>query len=138
MIQIGKINFDCDFEYRIIREEDDDLDIYVDVNYRCLDIEIGENNFFNSRIQFPFVRSVLLRINKNLDTITVHLMRDIDLFSAFANFELDLSNQILCIKNQYEKVIISKTLLDKKVEEFLVKVENEYPNKVFIPKNENE
>ena len=26
MIQIGKINFDCDFEYRIIREEDDDLD----------------------------------------------------------------------------------------------------------------
>ena len=94
-------------------EEDDDLDIYVDVNYRCLDIEIGENNFFNSRIQFPFVRSVLLRINKNLDTITVHLMRDIDLFSAFANFELDLSNQILCIKNQYEKVIISKTLLDK-------------------------
>ena len=106
MIQIGKINFDCDFEYRIIREEDDDLDIYVD-------IELGENNFFNSRIQFPFVRSVLLRINKNLDTITVHLMRDIDLFSAFANFELDLSNQILCIKNQYEKVIISKTLLDK-------------------------
>ena len=87
MIQIGKINFDCDFEYRIIREEDDDLDIYVDVNYRCLDIELGENNFFNSRIQFPFVRSVLLRINKNLDTITVHLMRDIDLFSAFANFE---------------------------------------------------
>ena len=113
MIQIGKINFDCDFEYRIIREEDDDLDIYVDVNYRCLDIELGENNFFNSRIQFPFVRSVLLRINKNLGTITVHLMRDIDLFSAFANFELDLSNQILCIKNQYEKVIISKTLLDK-------------------------
>ena len=113
MIQIGKINFDCDFEYRIIREEDDDLDIYVDVNYRFLDIELGENNFFNSRIQFPFVRSVLLRINKNLDTITVHLMRDIDLFSAFANFELDLSNQILCIKNQYEKVIISKTLLDK-------------------------
>ena len=52
MIQIGKINFDCDFEYRIIREEDDDLDIYVDVNYRCLDIELGENNFFNSRIQF--------------------------------------------------------------------------------------
>ena len=47
MIQIGKINFDCDFEYRIIREEDDDLDIYVDVNYRCLDIELGENNFFN-------------------------------------------------------------------------------------------
>ncbi len=113
MIQIGKINLDCDFEYRTIREEDDDLDIYVDVNYRCLDIDLVENNFFNSRIQFPFVRSILLRINKNMDTITVHLMRDIDLFSAFANFELDLSNHILCIKNEYEKVIMSKIILDK-------------------------
>ena len=109
MIQIGKINFDCDFEYRIIREEDDDLDIYVDVNYRCLDIELGENNFFNSRIQFPFVRSVLLRINKNLDTITVHLMRDIDLFSAFANFEFDYKNYIFNIKNNQEKVLITRT-----------------------------
>ena len=108
MIKIGKINLDCDFEYRTIREEDDDLDIYVDVNYRCLDIEIGESSFFNSRIQFPYVRSILLRINKNMETITVHLMRDIDLFSAFANFELDLSKHILSIKNQYEKVMLSK------------------------------
>ena len=64
MIKIGKINSDCDFEYRTIREEDDDLDLYVDVNYRCLDINLGDDNFFNSRIQFPFVRSILLRINK--------------------------------------------------------------------------
>ena len=108
MVTIGKINLDCDFEYRTIREEDDDIDIYVDVNYRCLDIELGENNFFNSRIQFPYVRSILLRINKNMETITIHLMRDIDLFSAFANFELDLSGYVLSIKNEYEKVILSK------------------------------
>ena len=108
MIKIGKINLDCDFEYRIIREENDDLDIYVDVNYRCLDIELGDNSFFNSRIQFPYVRSIILRINKNMETITIHLMRDIDLFSAFANFELDLSDHILSIKNEYEKVILSK------------------------------
>ena len=108
MIEIGKIKLDCDFEYRIIREEDNDLDIYVDVNYRCLNINLGKCDFFNSRIQFPYVRSILLRLNKNMDTITVHLMRDIDLFSAFANFELDLSHHILSIKNEYEKVIISK------------------------------
>ena len=113
MIKIGKINLDCDFEYRTIREEDDDLDLYIDVNYRCLDINLGDDNFFNSRIQFPFVRSILLRINKNLETITVHLMRDIDLFSAFANFELDLTDQVLCIKNEYEKVIMSKIIIDK-------------------------
>lgn len=112
MIQIGKINLDCDFECRTIREENDDLDIYVDVNYRCLDIELGDSEFFNSRIQFPYVRSILLRINKTMETITVHLMRDIDLFSAFANFELDLSKHALYIKNKYEKVIMYKTKLD--------------------------
>ena len=112
MIQIGKINLDCDFECRTIREENDDLDIYVDVNYRCLYIELGDSEFFNSRIQFPYVRSILLRINKTMETITVHLMRDIDLFSAFANFELDLSKHALYIKNKYEKVIMYKTKLD--------------------------
>ena len=112
MIQIGKINLDCDFECRTIREENDDLDIYVDVNYRCLDIELGDSEFFNSRIQFPYVRSILLRINTTMETITVHLMRDIDLFSAFANFELDLSKHALYIKNKYEKVIMYKTKLD--------------------------
>lgn len=112
MIQIGKINLDCDFECRTIREENDDLNIYVDVNYRCLDIELGDSEFFNSRIQFPYVRSILLRINKTMETITVHLMRDIDLFSAFANFELDLSKHALYIKNKYEKVIMYKTKLD--------------------------
>ena len=112
MIQIGKINLDCNFECRTIREENDDLDIYVDVNYRCLDIELGDSEFFNSRIQFPYVRSILLRINKTMETITVHLMRDIDLFSAFANFELDLSKHALYIKNKYEKVIMYKTKLD--------------------------
>ena len=47
-----------------------------------------------------------------METITVHLMRDIDLFSAFANFELDLSKHALYIKNKYEKVIMYKTKLD--------------------------
>lgn len=108
MIQIGKISLDCDFNYRVIREEEDDMDLYIDVNYRCLDIVLGKCDFFDSRIQFPYVRFVLLRLNKNMDTVTIHLMRDIDLMSAFANFELDLSDSVLCIKNKYEKVLMFK------------------------------
>lgn len=108
MIKIGNVNIDCDFEYRVIREENDEIDLYIDINYRCLDIDVGESNFFSSRIQFPFVRSILVRANKTLDSITIHLMRDIDLFSAFANFEMDLSNGTLSIKNVYEKVVLSK------------------------------
>ena len=108
MIKIGNLNLDSDFDYRVIREEDNDLDLYIDINYRCVDINIGESNFFNSRIQFPYVRSILIRINKESHLMTVHLMRDIDLFSAFANCEVDYTNSIFKIKNYQEKVIIYK------------------------------
>ena len=108
MIKIGNLNLDSDFDYRVIREEDNDLDLYIDINYRCVDINIGESNFFNSRIQFPYVRSILIRINKESYLMTVHLMRDIDLFSAFANLEVDYTNSIFKIKNYQEKVIIDK------------------------------
>ena len=108
MIKIGNLNLDSDFDYRVIREEDNDLDLYIDINYRCVDINIGESNFFNSRIQFPYVRSILIRIKKESYLMTVHLMRDIDLFSAFANFEVDYTNSIFKIKNYQEKVIIDK------------------------------
>ena len=108
MIEIGNLKLDSDFDYRIIREENNDIDIYRDINYRCVDINVGESEIFNSRIQLPYVRSILLRINKEDYLMTVHLMRDIDLFSAFANFEVDFSNSIFKIKNLKEKVIVSK------------------------------
>lgn len=108
MIEIGKLKLDSDFDYRIIREEDNDIDLYIDINYRCVNINVGESQIFNSRIQFPYVRSILLRINKESYLMTVHLMRDIDLFSAFANFEVDYSNSVFEIKNYQEKVIINK------------------------------
>ena len=41
--------------------------------------------------------------------MTIHLMRDIDLFSAFANFEFDYKNYIFNIKNNQEKVLITRT-----------------------------
>lgn len=111
MITIGNLNLDIDFEYRIIREEDNDIDLFIDINYRSLDIDTQGSDLFSSRIQFPFVRSLILRFNKESHTMTVHLMRDIDLFSAFANFELDYSNSIVSIKNKLEKVYMSKSLI---------------------------
>ncbi|WP_297135039.1 hypothetical protein [Terrisporobacter sp.] len=108
MIEIGKLKLDSDFNYRVIREEENDIDLYIDINYRCVDINIGKSDIFESRIQFPYVRSILLRINKESSLMTVHLMRDIDLFSAFANFEVNYLNSIFSIKNVQEKVIISK------------------------------
>lgn len=109
MIQIGDLNLDTDFEYRIIREEENDIDLFIDINYRSLDVNSQGSNLLLSRIQFPFVRSLILRINKENSIMTVHLMRDIDLFSAFANFEVDYKDSIISIKNDLEKVVINKS-----------------------------
>ena len=109
MLNIGKLNLDIDFDYRIIREENNDIDLFIDINYRSLDIDTDNNGFFSSRVQFPFVRSLILRINKESNIMTVHLMRDIDLFSAFANFEVNYDNCIINIKNEFEKVRMFKS-----------------------------
>ena len=101
MIKIANLSLDTDFEYRIIREDENDIDIFVDVN-----------DLFASRIQFPFVRSMILRISKLNHLMTIHFMRDIDLFSAFANFEIDYTDSVIRIKNDYEKVIFSKDSLN--------------------------
>ena len=109
MLNIGKLNLDIDFDYRIIREENNDIDLFIDINYRSLDIDTDNNGFFSSRVQFPFVRSLILRINKESNIMTVHLMRDIDLFSAFANFEVNYDNCVINIKNEFEKVRMFKS-----------------------------
>ena len=109
MINIGNLCLNTDFDYRIMREEDNDIDLFIDINYRSLDIDTCEDSFFNSRVQFPYVRSLILRINKESNVMTVHLMRDIDLFSAFANFEINYDNCIINIKNDFEKVRMFKS-----------------------------
>ncbi len=111
MLKIYNLNLDTDFEYRIIREDENDLDLFIDINYRSLDLEIDSNCILNSRIQFPFVRSLILRLSKSNNLMTVHFMRDIDLFSAFANFEMDYTDCVINIKNKFEKVYMSKSLL---------------------------
>lgn len=111
MIKIENLNLDTDFDYRIIREDENDIDIFLDVNYRSVEIICPENNLFASRIQFPFVRSMILRISKLNNLMTIHFMRDIDLFSAFANFEVDYTDSVISIKNDFEKVIFSKNAL---------------------------
>ncbi|WP_131065388.1 hypothetical protein [Clostridioides difficile] len=110
LLNLGNLNLNLDFDYRIIREENEDVDIFIDINYRSLDIDTDGSNLFNSRIQFPFVRALILRLNKNNQCMTIHLLRDIDLFSAFANFEVDYTDSIINIKNQNEKVILNKSI----------------------------
>lgn len=105
---IGQLTLDSDFDFRVIRESEDDIDIFIDINYRSLDIDATDSRIFCSRIQFPFVRALILRIDKNGTIMTVHLLRNIDLLSAFANFEIDFSHSYIAIKNEYEKVTFNR------------------------------
>jgi hypothetical protein len=99
MFNIGNLNLNCDFETRVIREDELDADIFIDIKNRPLDIGLGENDFgITSRIQFSLVRGILLRISKQSYNMTVHLLANIDLHSAYANFEIEYKDSVLNIK----------------------------------------
>ncbi len=108
MFEKGNLKIKSDFNIRIIREENEDTDLFIDLEYRTLDIEIGKNTLDISRIQFPKVRGMIIRFNESGEKITCHLLRDIDLYSAFANFEMNYKNNIIKIEDLKEKVIFKK------------------------------
>lgn len=84
-------------EYRKI-EREEDTDYFIEtLSYPvCLKLPIA----YMSRIQFPSSRAVLVRISPKRTIITVHIMRDIDLYSSFANFEVELIGQRLHIEKE--------------------------------------
>jgi len=109
MVNIGNLKLNCDFETRIIREDELDADIFIDIKNRPLDINLGKNDFgITSRVQFNLVRGLLLRISKQSYNMTVHLLSSIDLHSAYANFEIEYKNSILNIKDSEGIAWISK------------------------------
>ncbi|MEG0502575.1 MAG: hypothetical protein RR309_10655 [Cellulosilyticaceae bacterium] len=58
------------------------------------------NNPCFSRIQFPESRVILVRTSPTTRVVTIHVMRDIDLYSSFVNFEIDLNDKMLSIQKQ--------------------------------------
>lgn len=48
-----------------------------------------------SRIQFPHSRALLIRTSPTTSFITLHILADVDLYSSFVNFEIDLSTTTL-------------------------------------------
>lgn len=48
-----------------------------------------------SRIQFPHSRALLIRTSPSTSVVTLHILADVDLYSSFVNFEVDLNTTIL-------------------------------------------
>lgn len=99
-------NLNTEFETRIIREDLSDMDLFIDLNYKTLDLEIHDNKY--SRLQFNKVRGVIIRLTKYTNIATIHILRDIDLYSSFCNFELNYENLKLYI---YENNHLCKFIL---------------------------
>lgn len=88
---------ETDLVYRSI-ERGEDLDYFIETLSYPIELQIESPHM--SRIQFPKSRAILVRTSPNSSWVTIHIMRDVDLYSSFANFELDLTNKRLTIKQK--------------------------------------
>ena len=80
----------------IAREGDQDFFIETFLYPMNFELDIP----YMSRIQFPMPRAVLIRTTPVSRWVTVHVLRDLDLFSSFANFELDLTDKKLVLRKE--------------------------------------
>lgn len=81
-------------EYRIIDREGDQ-DYFIETDFYPVNMELNISGM--SRFQFPLSRAILVRTTPCNDWVTIHVLRDVDLFSSFVNFEVDLEGKKLNI-----------------------------------------
>lgn len=98
-------NLYSDFEIRVVREDETDIDLLVPLDLRTLNLYIdGIPNFLDSRFQFTEVRNVIIRLTKNGDDhyCTIHLLDSVDIHSAIMNFTMNYEDHsIYIVKGDY-------------------------------------
>lgn len=86
-----------DLEYRRI-DRGIDEDYFIETESYPIDLELESPLL--SRIQFPRSRAILVRTSPSKSSVTIHIMRDVDLYSSFANFEIVLEGKKLEIMKE--------------------------------------
>ncbi|MCT4617995.1 MAG: hypothetical protein N4A62_01185 [Marinisporobacter sp.] len=91
-----------DFEVRIIREEENDVDLLIPIENRTLNVYIEEGIGLHSRMQFSAVKGILFRFStlESSHICTIHLLRNIDIHSSIVNFEIDYKDHFIEVKDQ--------------------------------------
>lgn len=90
-----------DFETRVLYEDESDIDIIIPIDNRTLNLNLaGMPKYINSRMQFPLVKNIIIRLSKSkeINTCTIHFLRSIDLQSSITNFEVNYANYVLRVK----------------------------------------
>lgn len=99
----GRLYIDSDFEIRTVREDANDIDLFIPIGNRTLNLYLDDViETLNSRLQFSIVKNLIFRFSMDSDNniSTVHMLRNIDLHSSVVNFEIDYSNHIIEIKDK--------------------------------------
>lgn len=110
----GNLLLISDFEIRVLREENDDVDLFIPIDMRTLNLYIeGLPNYIKKRFQFSQVRSAIIRFSKKEgdEVCTIHLLNNIDLQSSIVNFEMDYSDYYIEFR---EKEYCNEMYLKKK------------------------
>lgn len=88
---------DTNLEFRVIDREGD-KDYFIETLSYPINLELDVEGM--SRIQFPSSRAVLIRTTPMNDWVTVHVLRDSDLYSSFINFEVNLTGKKIKIEKR--------------------------------------
>lgn len=105
-----------DFNIKEIEKSEVDKDLVISIEDRCMNMYLDNcPQYIISRIQFPKVKSILIRYCNILDNniCTIHFLGDNGIHSTLANFEIDYSNHFIEIKDDEYSVsmkIIKKSL----------------------------
>ena len=92
-----------DFKVKEIQKDEYNIDLIINLEYRCVNLYFMElPKYINSRVQFPNVKSVLIRFctieDKNI--CTIHFLANSGIHSTIANFEIDYSETYIEVEDK--------------------------------------
>lgn len=99
----GRLTIESDYEIRIIREEGEDMDLFIPLDCRTLNLHLDSLPvYLDDRIQFNEIRNIIVRYStdENNNYCTIHLLKNIDLHSAVANFIINYENHKIILENK--------------------------------------
>lgn len=101
----GEFLIISDFEIRTLREGIDDIDLFIPMNMRTLNLYIEDlPAYIKGRLQFTQIRNLIIRFSMNQEEklCTIHLLKDIDLQSAEVNFKMKYKDYYIILReNKY-------------------------------------
>jgi hypothetical protein len=92
-----------DFEVKEIQKDEYNVDLIIPIGYRCVNLHFDNlPRYINSRVQFPSVKSILIRFCTIEDNniCTIHFLSDSGIHSTMANFEIDYSETNIEVRDK--------------------------------------